>query len=362
MPTLDVILPIGISFYTFEAINYMVDVYRGRLRAERNFADFLLFILFFPHLVAGPIVRARDFLPQIKRRKRWDWARLHLGAQLFLLGLLKKFVVADRMAQFADPVFADPLHFRTGAAWIAAFAYALQVYCDFSGYSDMAIGTAHMLGYRLTQNFDVPYLAPNITQLWGRWHMSLSGWLHDYVFTPLGGARQGEWKTRRNVLLTFLACGLWHGANWTFVGFGLAHGLMLVFHRAFRTWCRSRPWLHRALQSAPGTVGRVAFTFFCWTLASVLFRAKTFALAAGLYTRLLVPHGPDASGLPLPEIGFWATAALILACHLLARADAWKGLSPRLASGALGVGYAAALTLALLLAPDGAPPFIYFQF
>src|SRR6185437_9346575 len=168
--TLRVILPIGISFYTFEAINYMVDVYRRRMPAERNLADFMLFILFFPHLVAGPIVRARDFLPQIKRPKHCDWVRLHLGLQYFLMGLFKKLAIADRMALYADPVFDSPLDFRTAAVWIAMFAYALQVYCDFSGYTDMAIGTAHMLGYKLAENFNMPYLARNIADFWNRWH------------------------------------------------------------------------------------------------------------------------------------------------------------------------------------------------
>ncbi|HEV3023081.1 MAG TPA: MBOAT family O-acyltransferase, partial [Pirellulales bacterium] len=179
LPVLSVILPIGISFYTFEAINYTVDVYRRRIPAERNLAHFMLFILFFPHLIAGPIVRARDFLPQIARRKCWDWARINLGVQLFLLGLFKKLAVADRMAQFVDPVFSAPAEYRTSVLWLATLAWAVQVYCDFSGYSDMAIGTAHLLGYKLAQNFNMPYLAPNIAEFWRRWHISLSSWLRD---------------------------------------------------------------------------------------------------------------------------------------------------------------------------------------
>ncbi|HZY90651.1 MAG TPA: MBOAT family O-acyltransferase, partial [Gemmataceae bacterium] len=162
LPVLRVILPVGISFYTFEAINYTVDVYRGRARAERSLPNFLLFILFFPHLVAGPIVRARDFLPQITRPKRWDWARAQLGAQFFLLGLLKKLAVADRMALLADPVFEHPHAYGSTAVWLAVLGYALQIYCDFSGYSDMAIGCAHLLGYKLARNFDLPYLSANV--------------------------------------------------------------------------------------------------------------------------------------------------------------------------------------------------------
>jgi alginate O-acetyltransferase complex protein AlgI len=185
LPVLRVILPVGISFYTFEAISYSVDVYRKRIAAERNLAHFMLFILFFPHLVAGPIVRARDFLPQIPRLKHWDWARLHLGAGYFLMGLVKKLVIADRLALIADPIYADFTLYNRFAIGLAVVAYALQIYCDFSGYSDMAIGCAHMLGYKLPMNFNMPYLAPNISELWRRWHISLSSWLRDYVFMPL---------------------------------------------------------------------------------------------------------------------------------------------------------------------------------
>jgi hypothetical protein len=165
LPVLRIILPIGISFYTFEAINYTVDVYRRRVRAERSLANFMLFILFFPHLVAGPIVRARDFLPQVRRRKRWNWARFDTGVQLLLMGVFKKLAIADRMAGFADPVFANPTAYNTGALWMGALAYALQVYCDFSGYTDIARGAAHLLGYRLAENFNVPYLSANIAAL-----------------------------------------------------------------------------------------------------------------------------------------------------------------------------------------------------
>src|SRR5262245_11072245 len=209
LPTLRVILPVGISFYTFEAINYMVDVYRGQARAERSLPHFMLFILFFPHLVAGPIVRARDFLPQIRRRKRWSWSRLELGGLYVLLGLAKKLGVADRMAPFADPIFAAPGQYNSGALWLAALAYALQVYCDFSGYNDMALGLAHMLGYKLAQNFNMPYLAVNMSEFWRRWHISLSTWIRDYLFIPLGGSRHGRWRTSCNLLLCMTLAGLW---------------------------------------------------------------------------------------------------------------------------------------------------------
>src|SRR5207245_517896 len=174
---LDVILPIGISFYTFEAINYTIDVYRRKIRAERSLGHFMLFILFFPHLIAGPIVRAADFLPQIRRRKRWDWPRIHLGVQFVLMGLFKKLAIADQLAQFVDPVFADPGGYKSSAVWMAVLAYAAQIYCDFSGYTDLALGCAHLLGFHLTKNFNMPYIAANVSEFWRRWHMSLSSWL-----------------------------------------------------------------------------------------------------------------------------------------------------------------------------------------
>jgi alginate O-acetyltransferase complex protein AlgI len=359
--SLQVIVPIGISFYTFEAINYMVDVYRGRMRAERNFGDFLLFILFFPHLVAGPIVRARDFLPQIKRPKRCDWVRMHLGLQYFLLGLFKKLAIADRMALFADPVFEHPLDYRTPAAWIAMFAYAMQVYCDFSGYTDMAIGTAHMLGYKLAENFNMPYLSRNIAEFWNRWHISLSSWLRDYLFIPLGGSRGGEWKTRRNLLITLTLCGLWHGAAWSFVGFGMLQGGMLIAHRTFRHWAKHKPRLDGLLRSQIGTLFCIALTFFCFCLSLIVFRSVDFDRAVAMYTRMLTP-APEALATPMPEFGFWLTVLIMLAAHLLGRSGAWIRPALRLPAPLLGCSYAALFSLALLLEPQGAKAFIYFNF
>jgi alginate O-acetyltransferase complex protein AlgI len=361
-PLLDILLPVGISFYTFEAINYVVDVYRRKMRAERNLGDLMLFILFFPHLVAGPIVRARDFLPQIKRPKRPDGVRFFLGLQFFLLGLFKKLAIADRMAPLADPVFAAPLDYDTATAWMGLVAYTLQLYCDFSGYSDMAIGTAHMLGYKLARNFDMPYFAPNITEFWNRWHISLSTWLRDYIFIPLGGSRNGEWKTRRNLLITMTLAGLWHGANWTFVVFGMVHGLMLSLHRSFRSWCQGRPSLDQVLVSAPGAAFRIAFTFFCFCFSLVLFRATSFGLACDLYHRLLVRVGPARLPSPMPAAGFWLTVAVVLVAHLLHRNGLWVGPARRLPAPVLGVCLGLLLSLALLLAPEGGKTFIYFQF
>jgi alginate O-acetyltransferase complex protein AlgI len=359
-PVLQVVLPIGISFYTFEAINYVVDVYRGRIRAERNPAHFMLFILFFPHLIAGPIVRARDFLPQIGRRKRFSWGRMHLGALLFLLGLLKKLAVADRMAQFADPVFADPGRYGSPAVWTATIAYALQVYCDFSGYTDMALGTAHMLGYKLAPNFNMPYLSANIGEFWRRWHISLSSWLRDYLYIPLGGSRGRPWRTCCNLLIVMTVGGLWHGANWTFVAWGSMHGVLLIAHRAFRDFSTRRPRLEWLLKTPPGTALCVAATFLAVCAGWVFFRSATFSGAALMFQRLCVPvAGLDV---PRPMAGFWWTVAAVVAAHFIGQRVVPGRWLARVPAPVVGLAYGAALTLALILAPGSSKAFIYFQF
>ncbi len=357
---LAVILPVGISFYTFEAINYMVDVYRGHVKAERSLPHFMLFILFFPHLVAGPIVRARDFLPQIGRRKRWSWPRLQVGVQFFLMGLFKKLAIADRMAQFVDPVFADPAAFKTGAVWVAVLAYALQIYCDFSGYTDMALGCAHLLGFHLARNFDMPYLATNISEFWRRWHISLSSWLRDYLFIPLGGSRGGTWQTCRNLMITMTLGGLWHGASWTFVAWGLLHGLLLVVHRGVRGFCEARPTLDAVLRTPPGMLLRGGLTFLFVCVGWVFFRATTFGTAAEVLRRMFVIEGGRSSA--LHSMGMWYTVLFVVLCHVVAATGVWKRVSLRIPAPVLGCAYSLALTFALLLAPPTSKAFIYFQF
>jgi alginate O-acetyltransferase complex protein AlgI len=360
LPVLSVILPIGISFYTFEAINYTIDVYRRRVPAERNLAHFMLFITFFPHLVAGPIVRARDFLPQIARPKRWDWARLHLGVQYFLMGLFKKMAIADHMPRWTDNVFANPDQYNTGAVWLAVAAYAIQIYCDFSGYTDMALGAAHMLGYKLAKNFDMPYMSANISEFWRRWHISLSSWLRDYLFIPLGGSRGGRWQTYRNLLITMTLGGLWHGASWTFVIWGILHGVYLIGHRLFQEACAGRSVATRVLQSPSGTLLRIGITFLAVCVGWVFFRATTFTAAATMLWRMVVPHA--GLGSQQANIALVLMALVLLTAHAIVERGAWKPLVARMPAPVLGVSYATVLTLALLLAPNGGKAFIYFQF
>jgi alginate O-acetyltransferase complex protein AlgI len=358
---LDIILPVGISFYTFEAINYVVDVYRGKIHAERNLENFLLFILFFPHLVAGPIVRAADFLPQVDRPKRLTWTRFAVGGRQVILGLFKKMVIADRMAMVVDPVFAGPDGYSTGVVWLAAIAYSIQIYCDFSGYSDIAIGTARMLGYRLTINFRMPFAATDISDLWARrWHISLSTWIRDYIYIPLGGNRGSTLRTSFNLLAAMTLCGLWHGANWTFVVWGAMNGAYLIVHRAFRSATRDLTAFRAALETVPGTALRIAMTFGAFTLAMVVFRSPTFETAQKVFHRLFVPA--SGQGLPVPAVVFWTFAGIVLVAHLVGARSAswqrWYQMSPAFR----GLALASMVFATLLLAPVTTWTFIYFQF
>lgn len=361
LPTLQIILPVGISFYTFEAINYTMDVYQKKVRAERNLAHFLLFITFFPHLVAGPIVRARHFLPQVAHFKRWNWCRLQWGVNLFVLGLFKKLVLADRMAELVDPVFAAPDTFKTGAIWLAVISYSVQIYCDFSGYSDMAIGLAHMLGFKLGKNFNMPYAAVNISDFWRRWHISLSSWLRDYVFIPLGGSRGSRTQTCLNLLITMTLGGLWHGATWTFVLWGVVHGGLLVVHRLFQDGCSTRNWLRIPLVTPTGKGTCILATFLAVSFAWVLFRAETFQVAWSVYYRLLVPC--TGAGSPADSRMIIYLWVLVWLAHVIGSTRLWK-VKPWTSwpSPVQGLAFASAVLVMVVLIPGNVKPFIYFQF
>jgi D-alanyl-lipoteichoic acid acyltransferase DltB (MBOAT superfamily) len=266
-PTLRILLPVGISFYTFQAMSYTIDVYRGELHARKSLIDLAVFISFFPHLVAGPIQRASFLLPQVESRRRFSAEAARSGFVLISWGFFKKLVIADNVGVIANKVFAlaDPTFY---ILWAGVFAFAIQIYADFSAYTDIARGTSRWLGFELTQNFDHPYMARNPADFWRRWNISLSSWFRDYVYIPLGGSRGGRWNWARNVLVTFLLSGLWHGASWNYVLWGLYHGVLLVLTRA-RSVARSGPEQSAPLSAwlaVPRIAGMFALTLFGWLL------------------------------------------------------------------------------------------------
>ncbi len=346
--TLEIILPVGVSFYTFQTLSYTIDVYRGVLRPVRHPIDFALYVAFFPQLVAGPIVRARELLPQLSETPAWSGRRFYGGFQQMLRGAAKKVLLADRMGEVADVVFAGPELYSGVTVWIGVLAYAGQIYYDFAGYSDMAIGAAKMLGYRFPVNFRHPYLATSPAAFWRRWHMTLSRWLRDYLYIPLGGSRHGPVATYRNLMLTMTLGGLWHGAAWTFVLWGVWHGLALSAERWWRARTPLRPpaAIGGALTLAVVIVGWVPFRAVDLDVSLTIF-ARMFRLAPGI--DWFPPLGLAAIGCMVVEHALWRTRAR-RAMRL--PPDAW---------------YSPIATTVLvwslwLYAPRGFQPFVYFQF
>lgn len=355
---LNILLPVGISFYVFQAISYIVDVARGDLAPEPRLRRVALYIAFFPQLVAGPIVRAASFFPQMERVKTFSGALFFAGLRAFALGFAYKAGIADNLAQFVDPVYGNALIDGDTdlAAWSntalvgATLAFAGLIYFDFAGYSLMAIGVARWFGFYIPKNFDYPYASPAIDDFWRRWHISLSSWLRDYLYIPLGGNRHGETKTYRNLMTTMVLGGLWHGAAWTFVAWGALHGLALALHRA----------LFKGRRALPIIVGLIATQFFV-LLTWVPFRADSFADTITIWSAFF---GLRDGGLDTLSPLVWAVAGLILIDAVLGknlpaiRKRAAILRQPVLYWASFGVLVGALLALY----PLEAAPFVYFQF
>ena len=277
--TINVILPVGISFYTFQTLSYTIDIYRKQLQPTRHFVQFAAFVSFFPQLVAGPIERARSLLPQFEVARKVTAEGLKIGAYLFFWGLFKKMVVADNLALIADPVFASPGEYSSLGLLAGLLAFTFQIFCDFSGYSDMARGIAKSMGFELMVNFRIPYISRTPSEFWLRWHISLSSWLRDYIYIPLGGNRGGSFMTYRNLTLTMLLGGLWHGANWTFIVWGAFHGSILVIYRVLKVddWlpANNSTKLHHMAINGIAIATMFALIMVSW----VYFRAESLDLA-----------------------------------------------------------------------------------
>ena len=267
---MDIILPVGISFYTFQSISYIVDVYKGRVEPTRTWLEYMFFLSFFPALVAGPIVRADYFLPQIRQNQEPNRKEIYMGFWLILIGIVKKALVADYISQYNDLIFQSPTGYTGVETLMGVIGYTMQIYCDFSGYSDMAIGIAMIMGFKLCANFDFPYKSKNLTEFWRRWHISLSSWLRDYVYIPLGGNRKGVARTYLNNFLTMLIGGLWHGAAWKFVFWGAMHGAGLAVHKA------TKPCLDKIPNTFPVKAVSWTVTMMFVSFLWVFFRAENW--------------------------------------------------------------------------------------
>lgn len=348
--TLDILLPVGISFYTFQTLSYTIDVYRRAISAHDSILDFALFVGFFPQLVAGPIVRASRFLPQLETMKPLTKANAYVGFQLFVYGLFKKVVVADRLAVFPDYVFLNAGLYDSATTWLAVASYTLQIYYDFSGYSDMAIGLARVLGYDLGENFNFPYLSRSPREFWRRWHISLSDWIRDYLYIPLGGSWHGHVRTVANVMISMLLCGLWHGASWSFVAWGGYHGLGQIGNRVFAQLENDAPHLRMLCW-----LGTLLFVMVGW----VMFRAGTFQLCGLMYRQMFFPEAGVTWMYPFAFAAITGTALIhFIKCKGLYETF-FLPAEPRWYSPALLLSL---LGIAMVFYPEGFQPFIYFQF
>ena len=351
-------LPLGISFFTFHAISYVVDVYKGNAHAERNLPRFALYILLFPQLIAGPIIRWRDIAGQLPAREQ-RIADFAYGVRRFVLGLGKKVLIANTLGAVADRIFALPTaELTTPLAWLGLACYTLQIYFDFSGYSDMAIGLMRMFGFRILENFNYPYIARSIREFWRRWHISLSNWFRDYLYIPLGGNQRGERRAYANLVIVFLLCGLWHGASWPFVLWGAWHGLFLVVERAGldRVLRRIGPMQHvYALLAVMGG----------W----VLFRCETLAQAIAYYAALLGNAQGDAARHPVAEfldpfVAFTLLVGIVFATPLARAIGQWRDRQANAVVLGLDVAWLAMVFVlaSSFLAAGTYNPFIYFRF
>ncbi len=366
LPVFKIGLPIGISFYTFQTASYVIDVYRGRVGAEHHFGKYAAFVSFFPQLVAGPIERADNLLPQIRKPRSFDYDEASYGLKLMAFGFFKKLAIADGLAVYTNLVFNNPRSYSGSVLLLATLFFTLEIYCDFSGSSDIAIGCARLFGVRLIKNFDLPYLSQSFHEFWSRWHISLSGWFRDYLYIPLGGNRKGSFRTAVNVMITFLISGLWHGAAWGYVIWGALHGFFQVLENLFI------PKKHRQSRGLLRIL-RTLFVFFFVAVAWVFFVLDSPADALYVISHMFcgitdLPAYLKAMGSIL-DTGSWKIfhlAACILILFISDLLSLKKDTIERVSSLRLPIRWTVYLCITLLtimtLAPGGSTEFIYFQF
>ena len=371
IPALEIILPVGISFYTFQTMSYTIDIYRRQLDPTDSLLDFSIYVAFFPQLVAGPIERARRLLPQIETLDEREAD--HTGWGLIAIGCFKKVVIADNIALLVDAAYADPSAAAGPALWIATYAFAVQIYCDFSGYSDIAVGLGRLMGIQLVQNFEAPYAAAGPSEFWRRWHISLSTWLRDYLYISLGGNRVGRWLNLRNLMLTMLLGGLWHGAAWNFILWGAWHGLLLVIFRPDALQA-----LGETVDAIP-YVGRLArwfrrlIFFHLVCIGWAFFRAETLSDCGALMNGMLNISRWDwaawTSQVSSSGMGGWLSLSGVMMVFIIVAQMVWpvgsNQVVRRLWRAPQWARFAVVIVLlycAMIAAPETPPPFIYFQF
>lgn len=369
IPLIDLLLPVGISFYTFQALSYTIDVYRRHIKAERHYGIFLLYITFFPQLVAGPIERSTRLLPQFYKNHTFDYARLKSGLSLMLWGLFKKMVVADNLAGFVERIYSRPTEHFGFEIILATYAFAVQIFCDFSGYSDIAIGSALVLGFDLMRNFNQPYLARSVSDFWRRWHISLSTWFRDYLYAPLGGGHYGRKRWARNILIVFIISGLWHGSSWTFVVWGLLHAIYMIIGRILApSWKLLITTLRIDLFPKLLTCIEIVITFNLIAFGWIFFRAADLETAL-----ILVANLSKVQPMQLAPYYIWAKLALLLIVgNIILRAtlELIKVILPQKlhslnSSAATYFSWLIQYALVIMIILFGVTkktPFIYFQF
>ncbi len=369
VPSLKVLLPVGISFYTFQTLSYTIDVYRGKRKPEPHLGIFALYVSFFPQLVAGPIERSTRLLPQLYEKMEFDYQRVKDGLLLMAWGFFKKVVIADRLAILVNQVYNNPTDYSGFPLILATYFFAFQIYCDFSGYSDIAIGAAQVMGYRLMLNFNRPYFSKSISEFWKRWHISLSSWFRDYLYIALGGNRVKKWRWYLNIYIVFIISGLWHGANWTFVIWGSLHGFYLLFS----TWTQK---YRTALFDAVTPIRfemirkalRVLITFHLVLFSWIFFRANSlheaFYIISHLFSGLNMSALNTISGFGTPELMFVIGAIAVMEfIHVVQRKHGIRkllGQQPFMIRWAIY--YFLIMTILLFGAYDYSNAFIYFQF
>ena len=357
IPRSNLLLPVGISFYTFQAIGYIIDVYRTEVKAERNFFTYALFVSFFPQLVAGPIERAKNLLPQFHSRHSFNGEFMIVGLKMMIWGYFMKLCIADSVSSYVDAVFNNIAIHNGKSIWLASFFFTFQIFCDFAGYSLIAIGTAKCLSFDLMQNFRQPYLAHNVKDFWRRWHISLSTWLSDYIYKPLGGSRKGELRHHRNLILTFLISGLWHGANWTFILWGAYHGFLQSLLIA-KNKLKSK---YNIKWNIPSFLA-IAITFILMLLGWVLFRANNFTDAVIAWKKMFHPSGMLYNGEGKPAIILPILMIAILMCREFANEYNIGTKFTRSNIYYSGLCSGLLIVIILLCAAFDGGQFIYFQF